>query len=73
MGNKGKVQKLLRDSEARTGKSVWFIIGKSGNRVGHLLISVWEADANLEVDLVGGLTQAKEKLILDWFESIASV
>jgi hypothetical protein len=71
MGNKAKVQKLLRDSEARTGKSVWFIVGGAGNKLGHLLISVWEANANLEVDLVGGLTHAKEKLILDWFETLA--
>ena len=71
MRRKVQVQKLLRNSEARTGKSARFIVGDAGSKIGRLLISLWDADADLEVDLEGGLTAAKEKLILDWFEPLA--
>jgi hypothetical protein len=65
-----KVKILLRSSEARTGKRVNFIVDNSGNKVRHVLISV--LDSNLEIDLHDGLTPAKEKEILDWFEPLAS-
>jgi hypothetical protein len=64
-----KVKELLRNSEARTGNRITFIVGNSGNKVRHVLISV--LDSNLEVDLHDDLTPAKEKLILDWFEPLA--
>jgi len=67
-----KVKELLRSSEARTGKRVNFIVDNSGNKVRHVLISVLDSDSNLEVDLHDGLTPAKEKEILDWFEPLAS-
>ena len=66
-----KVKELLRSSEARTGNRVQFIVGNSGNKVRHVLISV--SDSRLEVDLHDGLTAAKEKLILDWFEPLARI
>jgi len=62
----------LSESEARAGKSVWFIVGEAGNKIGRVLISVWDVGANFEVDLEGGLTHAKERLILDWFEHLAT-
>jgi hypothetical protein len=65
-----KVKELLKSSEARTGKHVNFIVGNPGNKVRHVLISV--GDRNLEVDLHDGLTPAKEKKILEWFEPLAS-
>jgi hypothetical protein len=72
MRHKVDVLKLLSTSEARTGNRVGFIVGPPlGNKMGHVLISVWVADADLEVDLVGGITPAKEKLILNWFEPLA--
>lgn len=66
------VRRLLSESEARTGKSAWFVVGEAGNKIGRVLISAGDADANLEVDLKGGLTHAKERLILDWFEHLAT-
>ena len=68
-----EVRRLLGESEARTGKSALFIVGQAGNKIGRVLISVWDADANLEVDLGDGLTPAKERLILDWFEPLATM
>ena len=66
-----KVKELLRSSEARTGGRVEFIVSNSGNKVRQVLISV--LDSSLEVDLHDGLTPAKEKLILDWFEPLAII
>jgi len=63
---------LLSKSEARTGKSAWFVVGEAGCKVGRVIISVWGTDANLEVDLEGGLTPAQERLILNWFEPLAT-
>lgn len=59
---------MLKRSETRTGNHTSFFVGHSA-KVGHLLITV--LDSTLELDLEGGLTPAKQKLILDWFEPLA--
>lgn len=64
------VRQLLTESETRTGKSTSFIVGQAG--IGRTLINLWDADATLEVDLEAGLTPAKKRLILDWFEPLAT-
>ena len=74
MNHKAEVEDLLKQSEARTGNYISFIVGHSP-KVGYVQITVVSKrgpDHTLEADLQEGLTDNNRKLILDWFEPLAA-
>jgi hypothetical protein len=75
MSHKDEVEKLLTNSEIATGNRVQFAVSAPQfGRIGDVQINVYPAGGEAQVrtfNLVDGLTPAKKKEILEWFEPLA--
>lgn len=68
MSRRRQVQELLRNSEARTGNRVRFIVSFP-DKDGRILVTVH--DSELKVELPDSLTSDSSRKILEWFEPLA--
>jgi hypothetical protein len=76
MSHKTEVINLLESSETTTGNRVQFVVSvQQSGGVGDVQINVYPATGEAQVrtfNLVDGLTPARQREILDWFEPLAS-